>query len=88
MNKYGLISIFTFLISGLVYFSSMFNGSGEEILSGPGMILLVIVLPFIGLFIAFKSKGLLKAAGITGNCLILLFSAVLPYASTFFWNQP
>ncbi|WP_108670960.1 hypothetical protein [Peribacillus acanthi] len=88
MKKYGLLSVLIFLVSSLIYVVSMFNVSGVAVLSGPMMILLVMILPFVGILVAFKAKGGLKAAGIIGNSLLFFISAVIPFASTLFWNQP
>ncbi|MGR3762863.1 hypothetical protein [Rossellomorea sp. NS-SX7] len=88
MNKYGLISVIFFAIAAMLYVFTMFSVSGNELVPGKVMILFVVILPLAGLLMAFKSRGGFKAAGIIGNSLILVLSAVIPLASLLFWNQP
>jgi len=88
MKKLGFVSVVIFIISMLVLGFSLFATNGD-LFSGPVMITICVILPIIGLISALKSKkGVLKVFGIVGNLLILLFSVVIPFVSTLFWNQP
>jgi hypothetical protein len=88
MKKLGIISVVMFLVSILVLGSALFTNNGNPY-SGTVMIAICVILPIIGLFTAFKSnKGTLKVVGIIGNLIVLLFSVIIPFVSTLFWNQP
>lgn len=84
-EKLGLMSVLLFVVSALVYVISMFI---TDLFSGPAMILLAIVIPIIGLTLAFRGKGGLKTVGIIGNSLVLLIAGIIPAVSTLFWNTP
>lgn len=86
MNKFGILSVLFFLVSALVYFVSTFLVG--DLFSGTVMILVVIVLPIIGLVLAFKSKGKYKIVGIIGNLIILIVAGIIPAVSTLFWHTP
>lgn len=86
IQKSGLISVLIFVISALVYFVSMFITG--DLFSGPVMIIIAIVLPVIGLVLAFKGNGGLKRVGIVGNVLVLFIAGIIPAVSTIFWNTP
>ncbi|MEK3797039.1 hypothetical protein MHI18_02095 [Peribacillus sp. FSL H8-0477] len=85
MKKLGLASVGLFVISLVVYGSWFFN---ESAYNGKGVLLLAVLLPVIGLITAFQSKGFLKAIGIVGNTLVLMWVVIIPAASILFWNQP
>lgn len=85
-QKFALISVLIFVISALVYFVSMFIT--DDLFSGTVMIMIAIGLPIIGLVLAFKGKGVLKAVAIVGNILVLLIAGIIPVISTIFWNSP
>ncbi|MGE7217496.1 hypothetical protein [Priestia koreensis] len=88
MKKLDMLSVFLFIISIVVLGFALFTTVGD-LFSGPVMIVICVIFPIIGLFIALKShKSTLKVFGIAGNSFVLLFSVVVPLASTFFWNQP
>lgn len=85
MKKLGMASVSLFIISIVVYGSWFFN---ESAYNGKGVLLLAVLLPVIGLITALKARGFLKAVGLLGNTLVLLWVVIIPAASTLFWNQP
>ncbi|MCY8672193.1 hypothetical protein P9D47_07915 [Bacillus haynesii] len=85
MRKSGIISIAAFFISLMVYVAWFFN---EDLFSKSAMTI-ATVLPIIGIITAFfTEKKSLKIVGLLGNSLMLLWVAVIPFASTLFWNTP
>lgn len=85
-RRLGLLSVLLFVVSALVYIITMFITG--DLFSGPVMLIVEIVLPIIGLFLAFKSSGGFKIIGIVGNVIILFIAGIIPAISTFFWNTP
>ncbi|MEI3614682.1 hypothetical protein [Pseudogracilibacillus sp. SO30301A] len=86
MSKINIIPILIFIISALTYFVSMFVAG--DLFPGSVMIILTIILPIIGLVLAFKSKKVVKVVGIIGNLLVLFVAGIIPAISMFFWNSP
>lgn len=86
MVRIGYLSITFFVISVLFYFISMYVTG--DVLPGGVSILLMIILPIVGLVLAFKAKGGIKVIGILGNSLVLLLAVVIPSVSSVFWNTP
>ncbi|MFT8323110.1 MAG: hypothetical protein ABF649_19765 [Bacillus sp. (in: firmicutes)] len=86
MNKLNIISVSIFAISLLVYTAWFFN---EDLFSNSVIIVIGMILPIIGLIVAFLgTKSLLKIIGITGNFIVLFWSVIIPLTSIVFWNQP
>lgn len=85
-NIFGFLSVVFFIIPVVVYVISFMSG---DLFSGPVMISICLILPFIGLILGILTKGRgLKLTGIIGNSLILLVTGVIPLVvSLFFWNQ-
>lgn len=86
LKKLSVLSVGIFLISIIIFGIWFFD---ESAFSDPVIIFFSVILPVIGLTAAFLSKkGALKIVGFVGNLVVLLFSVILPAASTLFWNQP
>lgn len=86
MKSYGIVSVCIFLVSALVYIISMFFN--DELLPGSIMLFMVIILPCIGLILAFKEQRRIKIWGLIGNFFVLFIAGIIPAFSVLFWNTP
>ncbi|WP_142919870.1 hypothetical protein [Peribacillus glennii] len=61
----------------------------ESAFSDPVIIFFSVILPLTRLTaVLLSKKGAIKIVGFVVNLVVLLFSVILPAASTLFWNQP
>ena len=88
MKKY--LSIVSFILFFITLIGVITFNSDTGIYKREFAILFIWILPSIGLVLAIVGKkGFIRVAGLVGNILILIFTAVIPFVvTTFFWNQP
>gem|GEM_PF-2535960 len=85
-NFYSVGSFIIFFISFVAYILAFFmNFPFPNALS----ILFLWFFPIIGIIFGFiGKKGFFKISGLIGNIVIFIIVVVIPFVTSFFWNQP
>lgn len=85
LNFFGAGSFVISIISLMTYILVFFiHVSIPNTLS----VILLWLLPLIGITFGFLGKkGFFQISGLIGNILIFLFTVVVPFITSFFWNE-
>lgn len=85
-NYYSVGSFTIFFVSSVAYILAFFMSIPfPNTLS----IILLWLFPIIGIiFGCLGKKGFLKICGLIGNVLLFILMVVIPFVTSFFWNQP